>query len=240
MQSATPSQSSPFQSTHRLNSDTATQCHFCELYKHEFLPLVKALHRQDASKIARAAAEMAPEDLRSVVAQNIINSFSMIGREQVKSLTNLTLQPEWNWCDIYTNVKIVKEEITSKVRQCLGLEPESTLNNASFLVLTKNTTNQYHIDSAPLITPHCNKETRTAIFLPDYKPNPLRLKDMINHDGMFKDKTFICVFEGLCRWSVHSQQYHLIFPLSSLRVMFLQCLKEQKKISDTTIKRLLV
>jgi hypothetical protein len=34
---------------------------------------------------------------------------------------------------------------------------------------------------------------------------------------------FACVVEGICCWSKNSQQYHLIYPMCSLRRLFLQC-----------------
>jgi hypothetical protein len=236
--SVTPKHCSVSLSDHNPD-DQEIQRHFFNMYQQEFFPLIKVVPQKEASKIVRVATEMAPKDLRSVVAQNIINSISSIDKEQVKSLKSLTLQPDWSWHDIYTSVKLVKQEVTSQVRQSLGLEPErAILSHATFLMFHKTSEKQQHyrIDVAPLIAYNYNQSRHTVIFLPDYTTLPLKLKDMNSRNEMFDGKTSICVMEGLCRWSEHTEQYHLIFPLSSLRLMFLQSLKEQTdNLSGTTI-----
>jgi hypothetical protein len=244
------SPSSIFHSNHGIDEEHM----FYEMYQRQFLPFVRAVPYDEASSIAQAAATTAPEELRAVVIKNIITSFGAVGNNNdVRLISNLQLQPDWHWREIYLTLHVLQHEMESQVQQCLGLDvPSDTAasnaqgkKHATFLMLERNDDEDdsaFSIKVAPLVTTNCYRDRGTAIFLPDYVPSHLTLEELNRqcyYDGMFQNKSNVCVFEGLSGWSEHSRKYHLIFPLSSLRIMFLHQLEKCKKTSDAKVKKLL-
>jgi hypothetical protein len=243
---------------HPRDEDPQLELHFNQLYHQEFVPFLRPLSYHDADAIVMTITEMVPEGLRRTVAKNIMESTS-ISTTEANSLMGLKLEPDWSWNEIYATLETIKEAMTLKIRECLGLvvatnDTAATNNKKMIPFLILGGTSQAGVpivSTVPLVTPNCYKDRGSVIFVPDYAPKAVKLKELNKYsaadgyddatlidDNNLLSEVFLFVSEGICHWSRSSDEYHLIFPLYSVRAMFLHCVEQQRQLVKTAVDNL--
>jgi hypothetical protein len=235
------------------HADPQVEQHFCQLYQQDFAPFIQPLSHHEATKIVAATTAMVPEALQQTVAKNVMESCTSISTTEANSLMNLKLEPSWHWNEIYATLETLKHDMALKIRECLGLDvaindTNQTANN--FLTFGEVSPT---VTSVPLVTSNCYQDRGSVMFFPDCIVNPVKLHhlneyaagdtydddDELIDDNNLLSGVFLLVSEGLCHWSRDSYTYHLIFPLYSLRALFVQCFEEQRKVVETAVNTIL-
>jgi hypothetical protein len=200
--------------------------HFQQLYHTAFGPFVRAPSDDEIKQLVSATTIMMPDHLQGGATKHVTGS--CISAQQAAGFLNLILQPGCTWQEIVTLMTKMNQEMTSMIRQCIGLEnaaagpkPESAV---VFLIFSPDSKASFF--TCPLVGGNSFGDKGSAVLTPDeYHYRGVRLAELnercSNYGAQPSGRSLICVLEGICYWSQTARRYYLIFPLCCLRRLFL-------------------
>ncbi len=178
---------------------------------------------------------------------------SLKSPEEVEQAKNVQLPDGWTWKEIYNALNTLRLSMLKRIGDKVGVAiPVDTnyslFEQCQFIHFLEQDPGHYQRD---IINEDDDHFAPDHVFT-DEKPIHLATLDLkrqleLSHNRTHPSKApflprLICIFEGICCWSDKDQKYRLIFPMSSLRLLYHEC-KDQVttflKTQDKALKKFL-